>query len=86
MSLGKTIATSSLEQYLHVDSAKLSPLFSKPSRMKKLLAAIDVDFKGGIFGQQESMTCGVRINMTNGVGLVYGCMLESKLSLVNSTG
>jgi hypothetical protein len=85
MSLGKTI-TSSLGQYLHVDSAKSSPLFSKPLRMKKLLAAVDVDFEGGIFGQQESTTCGVRINTINGVGLVYGCMLESKLSLANSTG
>lgn len=86
MSLSKTIATSSLGQYLHVDSVKSSPLFSKPLRIKKLLAIVNVDFEGGTFGLQESMTCGVRINTMNGVGLVYGCMLELKLSLANSTG
>jgi hypothetical protein len=54
--------------------------------MTKLLAAVDADFEGGIFGQQESMTCGVRINMINGVGSVYGYTLELKLSRAKSTG
>ena len=72
--------------YLDVVSVKSSPHFLKLLRVMKLLAAVDADFEDAIFGQQVSTMCGVRINTTNGVSLVYGYMLESKLSLVNSTG
>ena len=65
--------------YLEVVSAKSSPHFIKPLRVTKLLAALDADFEDAIFGQQESTTSGVGINTINGVGLVYGYMLESKL-------
>jgi hypothetical protein len=56
--------------------AHLSLIFSIVSKKKQLIVVSGVDFAGGIFGRQESMMSGHRINTTNGDDLVSGYILE----------
>ena len=55
---------------------QLLQIFSKPLSQNRLPVTSDVDFTGGIFGQQVSATFGCRINTISGVVMVCGYMLE----------
>jgi hypothetical protein len=42
----------------------------------RLMNVTDVGLSGDIFGQQALTMYGLRISITNGGSLVYGCMLD----------
>lgn len=52
----------------------LSAASCTQSNQIRLMNVADVGSSEDIFGQQELMMYGLRISMTNGGGLVYGCM------------